>query len=69
MDVNATLAEIRALVRAEESGEGDATRLAELVAALDAWLTRGGFLPDEWDAARNPFRDADQDDESTGADA
>ncbi len=26
----------------------DATRLAELVQALDGWITNGGFLPEAW---------------------
>ena len=26
----------------------DGARLAELVQALDEWLTRGGFLPPSW---------------------
>jgi hypothetical protein len=26
----------------------DATRLAELVLALNEWITRGGFLPSAW---------------------
>lgn len=27
-------------------------RLAELVEALDKWLSAGGFLPDSWEIAR-----------------
>jgi hypothetical protein len=27
---------------------GDAGRLADLVVALDEWITKGGFLPKEW---------------------
>lgn len=26
----------------------NATRLAELVEALDGWLSKGGFLPERW---------------------
>lgn len=26
----------------------DANRLAELVVALNEWICRGGFLPDDW---------------------
>ena len=33
---------------------GDGDRLAELVAALDDWLTHGGFLPDQWAAKPTP---------------
>ena len=28
--------------------EGKASRLAELVLALDEWIERGGFLPKRW---------------------
>ena len=31
---------------------GLAIHLAELVEALDDWLTRGGFLPEEWGVGR-----------------
>jgi hypothetical protein len=62
MDPNATLAEIRQLVqRIElESKYGDewegktrkvadmASRLAELIKALDEWLSKGGFRPSAW---------------------
>lgn len=30
-------------------GSPDATRLAELVLALDEWLSNGGALPSDWD--------------------
>jgi hypothetical protein len=55
MDPNACLAEIRRLYAAiNEADEhdsdtlADAARLAELVEALDAWITKGGFLPRAW---------------------
>jgi hypothetical protein len=50
MDVNATLTELRALVaRAlRTESDSDAPRIAELVQALDGWITRGGFMPDAW---------------------
>lgn len=32
--------------------QDDAARLAELVVALDAWIRRGGFLPEPWSANR-----------------
>jgi hypothetical protein len=55
MDPNETLAEIREillnggiggrnLVKSYDNGN----RLAELVEALDNWISRGGFLPDAW---------------------
>lgn len=53
MDPNVNLEELREL--AEEmlvSGcnpeHTNATRLAELVIALDEWIVKGGFLPKEW---------------------
>lgn len=54
MDPNATLTELRALTAANRDREfvsdHDATRIIELVDALDEWLTRGGFLPSAWAA-------------------
>jgi hypothetical protein len=49
MDPNANLAEQRRIALSIlEGDDGDAERLAELVQALDEWLTKGGFLPDAW---------------------
>jgi hypothetical protein len=53
MDPNATLREIRELladpVPADSGLWGSRLeRLAELVEALDGWLSKGGFLPDGW---------------------
>lgn len=64
MDPNANLAEQRVLAArllelpADESGNYTdaeqseayfaARRLAELVIALDGWITANGFLPDDW---------------------
>jgi hypothetical protein len=39
---------IRALDFSEPLRAVDVNRLAELVTALDEWLTRGGFLPVAW---------------------
>jgi hypothetical protein len=52
MDPNATLAEMRQLVRLADDTEGtpDLERLAELAGALDGWLMAGGFLPTTWQA-------------------
>lgn len=55
MDPDANLAEQRRLVRElldggltiEETAER-ADRLAQLVEALDAWLTGGNYLPNAW---------------------
>jgi hypothetical protein len=54
MDPTANLQEQRRIIAqmlAEDSQEidtGDALRLAELAQALDEWITKGGFLPEEW---------------------
>lgn len=56
MDPNATLRDLRDLVR-EESLDGDwaaetaaerCAQYAELLTALDEWLSKGGFLPAAW---------------------
>ena len=52
MDPNANLKEQRQIAgRFEKSlaEPGDGERLAELVDALDDWLSRGGFLPTAWE--------------------
>lgn len=52
MDPNATLAILRVLVSsALDSDSDDARELAEHADALDAWLSRGGFLPSDWGRA------------------
>ena len=57
MDPNATLREIRKLVEEiqrrtldeeECNVSDDFVRLAELTQALDEWICKGGFLPNEW---------------------
>jgi hypothetical protein len=58
MDPNATLEELRKLVTKihtdyqDTEGNGidqdDADQLASMVAALDRWISRGGFLPKAW---------------------
>lgn len=47
MDPNAALAELR-----DALGMGDLDRAREAFAALDGWLSSGGFLPDDWKLAR-----------------
>ncbi len=60
MDPNANLEELRRLVAriqaAQDRDDGgaaldnhDAWRMAELVEALDGWLSKGGFLPKAWE--------------------
>lgn len=54
MDPEANLEEQLRLSRRIENDEGtpdDATRLAELVLALNGWLSNGGFLPRKWGRA------------------
>ena len=54
MDPNANLKEQREIVArmidedSESVDTGDAVRLAELVEALDSWISAGGFLPTSW---------------------
>lgn len=53
MDPNANLEEQRSLVQwliahPDEDTSTEAARLADLVQALDEWLTGGGFLPNPW---------------------
>lgn len=51
MDPNATLDMLRQAIRDYEGGESPesvAGDLAEAAAALDTWITRGGFLPADW---------------------
>lgn len=54
MDVNATLARLRELVKeidaaADNEHKADiADEFADLIDGLDQWITRGGFLPSAW---------------------
>lgn len=49
MDPNATLEEMLAQARADQSEFHEGIhRLAELVLAMDNWLRGGGFLPKDW---------------------
>lgn len=57
MDPNANLATLRRLVdriiaAPDLAGQDDAIELATLTEALDNWLSRGGFLPSEWQKGR-----------------
>ncbi len=55
MDPNAALAGIREIVAKSYRETGatlhDSSRLYDLTESLDAWLTKGGFLPEAWAAA------------------
>ena len=57
MDPNANLSEqlgcARRILAEDGAHPDDAIRLAELVEALDVWLSSGGFLPDRWQHKRS----------------
>lgn len=55
MDPNATLAEIRELIETENTlKDGQYTDdIIERFEALDEWLSKGGFLPADWDNNAN----------------
>jgi hypothetical protein len=62
MNPNETLAEIRELLLNGGIGGRDlvrsydsADRLAELIEALDNWISRSGFLPDAWAKAYGEY--------------
>lgn len=50
MDPDANLAEIRRIVQDVDLDvfPDRAERLAELISALDQWISKGGFLPAAW---------------------
>ena len=53
MDPNATLERIRTLVAAmlDRSDTSDETdELVQAIDNLDTWISRGGFLPEAWQA-------------------
>jgi hypothetical protein len=60
MDPNAALEELRKLIAEAAASSSETTdeivdrldTIAELVHALDEWLSRGGFLPAAWNYAR-----------------
>ncbi len=62
MDPNENLKELRVLAdclansryTSARAQADDARRLAELVFALDGWLSKGGFLPKAWERAPKP---------------
>lgn len=45
MDPNATLTQLIILAHHEDR---DAEKMADLIIALDEWLSKGGFLPKRW---------------------
>lgn len=51
MDPDEALKSLREWAETLEALEdlGDATRAKELFQALDKWLSKGGFLPADWD--------------------
>lgn len=57
MDPTANLQEqLRIAKRIANGRDADSVRLADLVIALNEWITRGGFLPAPWAAAQRADR-------------
>ncbi len=65
MDPDVALWEMRAIAAAclrpgadaDQAGQADrAAALSELLASLDDWLCRGGYLPGPWRRGRHPGR-------------
>lgn len=54
MDPNRILLLLLTWARTHEHEDEDLEELADLILALDQWLSRGGFLPDRWDTATSP---------------
>jgi hypothetical protein len=56
MDPNAALKEIREIIKEaddclnseEELVAFNFSRLVDLIDGLDGWISKGGFLPDDW---------------------
>lgn len=51
MDPNAALANLRTMVKEaldDPAAEVSLVELAEQFNALDHWIEKGGFLPDDW---------------------
>ena len=63
MDIETTIRRIRELTprllehddRTYEQMANDGYELAELVTALDEWLSKGGYAPEAWGLVRPPF--------------
>jgi hypothetical protein len=55
MDPNAALVQIRELIvkHWDEFGlrDGEVDELTDLIDGLDKWITKGGFLPSDWNKA------------------
>jgi hypothetical protein len=52
MDPNVALAILRRLVQVYPGDGFDAQDLVEAADALDQWLSKGGFLPRDWNKNR-----------------
>lgn len=48
MDIDQTLKNVRSALAAMDRGDDATEELYESVSALDAWISKGGFLPTEW---------------------
>jgi hypothetical protein len=59
MDPNTALRDLREAIAEydndmNKTAAGPADRLREAAGTLDEWLSKGGFLPDAWQANRTP---------------
>ena len=50
MDPNATLKEIREIIKSwtKDESKDIPSRLVDLIDGLDGWISKGGFLPRDW---------------------
>jgi alkyl hydroperoxide reductase subunit AhpC len=52
MDPNVTLLRIRDLVSNTHLIGDEVDELADLIDALDGWISNGGFLPSDWETIK-----------------
>ena len=52
MDINAALARMRELCSANFIQTDTEADMAMVFEAIDGWISRGGFLPDDWNSAK-----------------
>jgi hypothetical protein len=53
MDIDTVLKAVREALARIDAGEDMTEELYESVSALDGWMSKGGFLPKEWQNARS----------------
>jgi len=55
MDIDAAIERAREISKEDQSEFRDEIHeLAELFLAIDGWLSKGGFLPKDWNGAGHP---------------